>query len=122
MDNYFVTASSSKFRNQQVHIYVYLPEGIVYFPNKNVEYYLNSHNSDFDNLYGPEGYFYKVNNGELDCLNCPGENAETETIESVTIDGKNGIKTTTIKDSVEKVSVKVNGREIINTEVRKSHH
>lgn len=122
LDNYFVTASSSKFRNQQVHIYVYLPEGIVYFPNKNVEYYLNSHNSDFDNLYGPEGYFYKVNNGELDCLNCPGENAETETIESVTIDGKNGIKTTTIKDSVEKVSVKVNGREIINTEVRKSHH
>lgn len=124
LDNYFITAASSKFRNQQVHIYLYLPEGIVYFPNKNVEYYLNGHNSDFDNLYGPEGYLYKVNNGELDCLNCPSDenkDIEIETVSGEVLGNENVVKTTTIKDSIEKVSVKVNGKEIINTEVRKSH-
>ena len=82
------------------------------------------YNSDFDNLYGPEGYLYKVNNGELDCLNCPSDenkDIEIETVSGEVLGNENVVKTTTIKDSIEKVSVKVNGKEIINTEVRKSH-
>lgn len=122
LDNYFTTEASAKFRNQQVHVYLYLPEGIVYYPNKNVENFLNDYNSDFEYYYGPEGYKYKVNNGELDCLNCPKEEENHEEIETVSSDLGNGnvVKTTTIKDSIEKVSVKVNGKEIIKTEVIKS--
>lgn len=125
LDNFFTTEASSKFRNQQVHVYLYLPEGMTYFPNKNVEHYLNGNNSDFDYFYGPEGYKYKVNNGELDCLNCPpdeNKDVEIETVSGEVLGNENVIKTTTIKDSIEKVSVKVNGKEIINTEVRKSKH
>ena len=122
LDNYFTTEASAKFRNQQVHVYLYLPEGIVYYPNKNVENFLNDYNSDFEYYYGPEGYKYKVNNGELDCLNCPKDEENHEEIETVSSDLGNGnvVKTTTIKDSIEKVSVKVNGKEIIKTEVIKS--
>jgi len=120
LDNYFITAATSKFRNQQVHIYVYLPEGIVYFPNKNVEYYLDGNNGDFINIYESPEHYYKIQSNELICLDC--RNIDIETVSGEILNGKSVIKTTTIKDSVEKVSVKVNGKEIINTEVRKSHH
>lgn len=107
-----------------MHVYLYLPEGITYYPNKNVENFLNDYNSDFEYYYGPEGYKYKVNKGELDCLNCPDENENEAEIETVSSELGNGnvVKTTTIKDSIEKVSVKVNGKEIIKTEVIKSKH
>lgn len=122
LDNYFITSATSKFRNQQVHIYVYLPDGIVYYPHKNIEYYLDGNNGDFINIYETPEHHYKVQSNELICLDCPEDNSEIETVSGEILDGKSAIKTTTIKDSIEKVSVKINGKEIINTEVRKSHH
>ncbi|CAM4290395.1 PspC domain-containing protein [Flavobacterium terrigena] len=126
LDNYFLTDVQNKFRGQEVDIYLYMPEGMVYYPNKNVEQYLSGHNSDYDYGYGPEGYRYKVTENELKCLDCPPstENDEEDTqIENISgeIIGDNRVETTKIEnDSIEKVSVKVNGKEIINTEVRKS--
>lgn len=126
LDNYFLTDVQNKFRGQEVDIYLYMPEGMVYYPNKNVERYLSGHDSDYDYGYGPEGYRYKVTENELKCLDCPPgtENEDEEThIENISgeIIGDNRVETTkTENDSIEKVSVKVNGKEIINTEVRKS--
>ena len=126
LDNYFLTEVENKFRGQEVDIYLYMPEGMVYYPNKNVERYLDGNNTDFDYFYGPEGYRYKVAENDLKCLDCPidTDNDDEDTqIENVSgeITGKNRVETTkTENDSIEKVSVKVNGKEIINTEVRKS--
>jgi phage shock protein PspC (stress-responsive transcriptional regulator) len=126
LDNYFLTDVKNKFRGQEVDIYLYMPEGMVYYPNKNVERYLSSHNSDYDYHYGPEGYRYNVTENELKCLDCPidTDNDDEEThIENISgeIIGDNRVETTkTENDSIEKVSVKVNGKEIINTEVRKT--
>ena len=126
LDNYFLTEVENKFRGQEVDIYLYMPEGMVYYPNKNVERYLSGHNSDYDYGYGPEGFRYQVTENELKCLDCPPstDNDDDEThIENISgeIIGDNRVETrTTENDSIEKVSVKVNGKEIINTEVRKS--
>ena len=126
LDNYFLTEVQNKFRGQEVDIYLYMPEGMVYYPNKNVERYLSGHNSDYDYHYGPEGYRYQVTENELKCLDCPPntDNDDEEThVENISgeIIGDNRVETTkTENDSIEKVSVKVNGKEIINTEVRKS--
>ena len=126
LDNYFLTEVENKFRGQEVDIYLYMPEGMVYYPNKNVERYLDGNNTDFDYFYGPEGYRYKVAENDLKCLDCPidTDNDDEDTqIENVSgeIIGNNRVETTkTENDSIEKVSVKVNGKEIINTEVRKS--
>jgi phage shock protein PspC (stress-responsive transcriptional regulator) len=128
LDNYFLTDVENKFRGQEVDIYLYMPEGMVYYPNKNVERYLSGHNSDYDYGYGPEGYRYKVTENELKCLDCPidtDKDDEETHIENVSgeIIGDNRVETTKIEnDSIEKVSVKVNGKEIINTEVRKSRN
>ena len=129
LDNYFLTDVENKFRGQEVDIYLYMPEGMVYYPNKNVERYLDGDNTDFDYFYGPEGYRYKVTENKLECLDCPidpNKNDDDDTeIENISgeIIGDNRVETTkTENDSIEKVSVKVNGKEIINTEVRKSKH
>ena len=67
-----------------------------------------------------------VAENDLKCLDCPidTDNDDEDTqIENVSgeIIGNNRVETTkTENDSIEKVSVKVNGKEIINTEVRKS--
>jgi phage shock protein PspC (stress-responsive transcriptional regulator) len=106
LDNYFLTDTKNKLRNQRVDIYLYLPNGIVYYPDTNVEHYLDGSNSDFEYYYGPEGYKYKVENNGLKCLDCP--NDENEVIES------EEIQIIDTNDTVKTVSVKVNGKEILN--------
>lgn len=126
LDNYFLTEVENKFRGQEVDIYLYMPEGMVYYPNKNVEDYLSGNNADYDYHYGPEGYKYVVTESKLNCLDCPpnsendDDNLIIEDISDDVIGNQRIEKTTTKNDSIEKVTVKVNGKEIINTEVRKS--
>ncbi|MFY8181960.1 MAG: PspC domain-containing protein [Flavobacterium sp.] len=114
LDNYFITETKNKFRGQMVEVYLYLPEGIVYYPNENVEQYLSGNNADFDYYYGPEGYKYKVKGTELDCLNCPNEDSQNDEVETEDI---NVIEE---NDSIKTVSVKVNGKEVIKTTTGKN--
>ena len=107
LDNYFLTDTKNKLRNQRVDIYLYLPNGIVYYPDANVEHYLDGSNADFDYYYGPEGYKYKVESHKLRCLDCPeSENTNDVQTEEINI--------TETNDTVKSVSVKVNGKEILN--------
>ncbi|GEC79283.1 PspC domain-containing protein [Flavobacterium aquatile] len=112
LDNYFLTDSKNKLRDQRVEVYLYLPNGIVYYPNENVEHYLSGNNADFDYYYGPEGYKYKVNNTELKCLNCPEDENE---INADVVINNDGVKITNDNDTIKTVSVKVNGKEVIQT-------
>lgn len=125
LDNYFLTEVENKFRGQEVDIYLYMPEGMVYSPNKNVERYISSHNSDFDYDYDDVGYKYLVLENELKCLNCPidmnnEEDTEIENVSGEVIGGQRIETKTSENDSIHKVSVKVNGREVIHVEDRKS--
>ena len=112
LDNYFLTDSKNKLRDQRVEVYLYLPNGIVYYPNENVEHYLSGNNADFDYYYGPEGYKYKVNNTELKCLNCPEDENEINAEVEINNDG---INITNENDTIKTVSVKVNGKEVIQS-------
>ena len=76
LDNYLTTDFKNKYRDQEVHIYLYLPNGFVIFPDESISDYLTSNNSDIDKYYGQEGYFYKVNGSEMECLNCTEDNQE----------------------------------------------
>jgi phage shock protein PspC (stress-responsive transcriptional regulator) len=114
LDNYFTTETKNKFRGQMVEIYLYLPNGIVYYPNENVEQYLSGNNADFDYYYGPEGYKYKVNGSELNCLDCPDKDSQNDDNET------EDIKVIQENDTVKTVSVKVNGKEVIQTTTGKN--
>ncbi|WP_320815178.1 PspC domain-containing protein [Flavobacterium sp.] len=87
LDNYLTTEFKNKYRDQEVHIYLYLPNGFVIFPDESISDYLTSNNSDIGKYYGHEGFFYKVNGSEMDCLNCSEEeNNEIEINEDVNSD------------------------------------
>lgn len=85
LDNYFTTAFENKFRNQEVHIYLYLPEGTVLYPDESISKFLSSYNSDIDIYYGKENYYYIVNNKEMECLNCPDKDNDEPLDENLSI-------------------------------------
>lgn len=78
LDNYFTTDFKNKFRDQEVNIYLYLPEGIHFFPDESISNFLSNWNSDISMYYGEENNLYLLKGDELECLSCPIEIDETE--------------------------------------------
>ncbi|KAF2513606.1 PspC domain-containing protein [Flavobacterium zhairuonense] len=107
LDNYFLTDAKNKFRGQEVDVYLYLPEGQLFKPDASVQDYDRSEN-DFFNLHFSGDYNYKVEGSKIKCLNCPAEENEYN-------DGDyDSDENTTENDTVKEVSIKVNGKEILN--------
>ena len=100
LDNYLITARDNKFRDQEVHIYIYIPKGLVIYPNETISDYLTNHNSDIDIYYGEENHYYKLIDGDFECLDCPEEIKEKEW--------------NTGEDT--NVEIKLNGKDIINSD------
>ena len=73
LDNYLTTDIPSKFRNQTVKVFIYLPEGIKVSADKSIRHY---HHSGYSELYIPYNentQLYKLEKEELKCLDCPPE-------------------------------------------------
>ena len=68
-DDFIVLPEGSKFRDQDVEIFIYIPEGITLSTEnvEDVEYYGEN---DHYNSYNGNNKFIKFVNGELKCLNC----------------------------------------------------
>ncbi|GIQ58440.1 hypothetical protein Flavo103_15760 [Flavobacterium collinsii] len=108
LDNYFLTDVKNKFRGQEVDVYLYLPEGQLFKPDASVQDYDDSEN-DFFNLHFSGNYSYKVEGSKIKCLDCPAEENEygdeyDDTTEESVMEN----------DTVNEVSIKVNGKEILN--------
>ena len=114
LDNYLLTAVSEKFRDQEVAIYLYLPEGMVFKVDKSAQQYDQSNNDFFNLHYSSDDYLYKVNETQVKCLNCPDNENEYEDVETgVTED-------ITDNDTVVTTTVKVNGEVVtINQSAKK---
>jgi len=97
----------NKFRGQEVDVYLYLPEGQLFKPDSSVQDYDDSEN-DFFNLHFSGDYNYKVEGSKIKCLNCPAEENEYH-------DGDYDSDENTIEnDTVKEVSIKINGKEVLN--------
>lgn len=114
LDNYLLTAVSEKFRDQEVAIYLYLPEGMLFKVDKSAQQY-NQSNNDFFNLhYSSDDYLYKVNETQVKCLNCPDNENEYEDVET------GMTEEITDNDTVVTTTVKVNGEVVtINQSAKK---
>ena len=76
LDNYFLTDIKNKFREQEIEITLYLPEGIFFKPDASVRNYDGTDNSFFNLWYDSDNHIYKMENSKVNCLTCPGENEE----------------------------------------------
>lgn len=116
LDNYLLTEAANKYRNQEVEIFLYLPEGVVFQPDMSVQHY---DRSNFGLEFNAANETYKMHNGELECLNCIVDNEgedmdpmDPDMIQTETISGDGN-------DTIKTVTLKVNGKEIIRTETKK---
>ncbi|HEX8268788.1 MAG TPA: PspC domain-containing protein [Flavobacterium sp.] len=70
LDNYLLTEIENKYRNQEVDVYLYLPQNQIIKTHNSIENY-----DVYDDDYTvPEGYderVYKAQGSEFICLNCP---------------------------------------------------
>jgi phage shock protein PspC (stress-responsive transcriptional regulator) len=97
LDNYLLSDLKNKFRDQEVEITLYLPEGTLFKADSSVQNYDRS-NDDFFNLhYSSDKYLYKLMDNKVKCLDCPTTENDDDDVEydeddqtSVTIN-KNGI-------------------------------
>lgn len=110
LDNYLLSDLKDKFRDQEVEITLYLPEGTLFKADMSVQDFDRS-DDDFFNLHHSSGkYLYQVMETKVKCLDCPideNEYDDTATVEddetdinirddknnSITID-KNGVTIT----------------------------
>jgi len=77
LDNYLTTEVKNKFRDQEVEIFLYLPDGVFFKPDtKTVRNYDRTDNSFFDLWYDSDDHVYKMENSQVKCLNCPPRNED----------------------------------------------
>ncbi len=108
LDNYFLTDVKNKFRGQEVDVFLYLPEGQLFKPDASIQEYDDT-DDDFFNLHFSGNYNYKVEGSKIKCLNCPADEMDDEDH-----DGDYNEENHIEKDTVNEVSIKVNGKEILN--------
>jgi len=109
LDNYLITELKDKYRDQKVEIKLYLPKGTLFMVNSSVKNYDYSDNSFFNLHTSSEEYIYVVGNSQIKCLNCPESENEFDDVDN---DSTDRMETTT-------VSVKVGGKEVLETVTKK---
>lgn len=120
LDNYFLSEVTTRFKNKNVELFLYLPKGVVFKMDSNVKNYDNSDNDFFNLHYSSSDYIYKVDESKIKCLNCPVNENEygdvyTEDI-SITTDDSSTTKITKINGTVvtEEKTGNEGGRLILN--------
>lgn len=106
LDNYLLTEVTNKFRDQEVALFLYVPEGMLLKPDATIQNYDQSDDSFF-NLHYSGNYLYKVENSQIKCLTCPADENEYNDIDI------NETENVTANDSVVTTTVKVNGETVI---------
>ncbi|MCV9929104.1 PspC domain-containing protein [Flavobacterium sp. LS1R49] len=113
LDNYFLTDVKNKFRDQEVQIYLYLPEGQLLKPDSSVEDYDRSDDNFFNLHFSSDNYIYKVESSKVKCLNCPISENEFDDVDN----NENNDPS----DTINEVSVKINGKEVLNGKKTSGH-
>lgn len=100
LDNYLLTEVANKFRDQEVEIFLYVPEGILLKPDASLQNYDRSDNSFFNLHYSSDNYIYKVENSQIKCLNCPVDENEYNDVDSDTENDSTDVTVTINNDGV----------------------
>ena len=118
LDNFLLTEMASKYRDQHVELYLYLPKGTVFVADETVQHFDESDNDYFNLHYSSEQYIYKVEETQIKCLNCPINENEYNDVEGKIQSEE--INVIDENDTTETVTVKINGKVVTETKSAKS--
>lgn len=106
LDGYLTTSDENGFKDQDVDVTLYLPEGSILFAGENTHYF-HGYNDILSS--SQEGQFLKIHDDVAECLNCPKEQIKTH---------ESSFKAE-ISDEEEEVQVKIdeNGIHINTSEI-----
>ncbi len=108
-DNYLLSDLSSKYSDQQVEIYLYLPKNTLLKPDSSVENYDKS-DDEYFNLHFSDTYTYRVGNKQIKCLNCPdSENDDYNDVEKDSLDQNTTDKWGAVIDSTSSLQINKDG-------------
>ena len=107
-----LTEASNKFRNQEVEINLYLPQGTIFKADEAFRDRDNSDDEYFNLHHSSADYLYKVEGSKVKCLTCPAYENEFGDVENENLE--------TNTDTIKKVILEVKGKEIIRTETTTS--
>jgi phage shock protein PspC (stress-responsive transcriptional regulator) len=115
LDNYLLTEIASKYRDQHVELFLYLPKGTLFKLDGSAHSFDQTNDEYFNLHYSSENYVYKVGTNQVKCLNCPSDENEYGDVDTNTED----INVIDENDTTKTVSVKINGKTIIETTTSK---
>ena len=122
LDNYLLTDLKNKYRDQEIEITLFLPEGTLFKVDSSVENYDRSDDEYFNLHFSSDKYLYKVFDSKVKCLDCPaeedeynGDDNDNDDNTSVTInkDGVSIINDTIIRSNDNIKELKINKDGII---------
>lgn len=96
LDGFFITDTENKYRDQQIEITIYLPEGTVIYSDENVNSFYN-YSSNFSELndYDNDAHYYRILKNEYECLDCIEREENMEEMDSLEIMNSEKISDTT---------------------------
>jgi phage shock protein PspC (stress-responsive transcriptional regulator) len=122
LDNYLLSDLKNKYRDQEIEVTLYLPEGTLFKADSSVQNYDRSNDEFFNLHYSSDKYLYQVMETKVKCLDCPADEDEYNDVDnnkdehtSVTIN-KNGVSITNdtiIKGNNDIKELKINKDGII---------
>jgi len=114
LDNYLITDFKNKYRDQEVEIFLYLPEGTILKPDNSVQDYDSSDDSFFNLHFSSDDYIYKVGKSQVKCLNCPPEENEWNDVENPDVDSTS----TSVTLNENGILIKEQNKEEVDKEVK----
>ncbi|WP_367773868.1 PspC domain-containing protein [Flavobacterium sp. WC2421] len=124
LDNYLLSDLKNKYRDQEIEVTLYLPEGTLFKADSSVQNYDRSNDEFFNLHYSSDKYLYQVMDTKVKCLDCPADEDEYNDVDvdnneddhaTVTIN-KNGVSITNdtiIKENNNIKELKINKDGII---------
>ena len=78
LDNYFLTDADNKFRDQDVRITLYMPEGSIIYSDESTRNYRSWRYTSDIISHGKENHYLKIRDNDADCLDCDDDNTSIE--------------------------------------------
>jgi phage shock protein PspC (stress-responsive transcriptional regulator) len=110
LNDFLLTDVKNKFRNQEVIINLYVPEGLHFKTDSSVQQFDDSDNSFFNLHYSSSDYLYRVDSQKVACTNCPPEENDDNDVNggiSINVDEDS----TSTEVSINEAGVRVNQRK-----------
>lgn len=102
LNSFFTTNPDNKYRDQQIKVIIYVPEGTVLSANENVKSFYYGLNSNFSEIRNNPSHYYKILKNQAQCLDCNEQKLIEENKDSIiSIDSITPIKTGSWEQEVE---------------------